>query len=1115
MTSKAIQHLRSYRLPTRRDTVRRTEGSLLAFVIVILLCGSFLVFFAKTRDGVPRDTINLNLASADELADGLSLDSEIAGRLVKHRELLGRLDHVEQLGQLYVFVGKDEQARAKAAIEKETIDPNTDSAEALSARLEIPSAVARRIVTFRASLPGGVFRKPAAILKVPLIEKGVWTAFGPRLIVRHPAAVFFQFVTWVSVAGLLVILTPIVLRKAGVGGDPYLLPFSLLLAGIGAIILFSIKDPLRDTPVYVHHIIGLCLGIVAMMAGALYPVQKRRNLRKYTYPWALGGVALLGLLRAFGSGPESVRLSLFGIQPVEIIKLLLVLFTAAYLTTRADLLSDAQHRWHDPPLKGPLAKLHLETPRWRDLGPLLGMYGLALALFLVVRDLGPALLLFGAFVSTMYVCSGRGGLALTGVGLMLLGFVLAWVLKIGVVPVRISMWASPWNNPHPYGMQLGQSYWAMASGGWSGSGLGLGSPGLMPRGGSDLVFASVAEELGLVGALTVLVLFTLLVWRGLKAAIGAQHPFDRALAVGLTALLFCQVFLIVAGVTGFMPLTGITLPFVAHGNSSLVADFFLIGLLRGISAPTGNVPEPASPVFLRAARNYAVAAAIALFGFIGVYRLMSIQAIHADEVAGNLIRTPDADFQPRDKINPRLLAVQRAITRGSIYDRNGRVLATSRLDEISRELEADSVKSRSFFHKGRYYPRGADLVHLVGYIDPAVGGPAHAEKDFDPQLRGFTNFSELLPEYRAKDLPGWLTGVTPRHGQNLVLTVDADMQHSAMVALKRHAAKNKDSVIGKPKNRGALVAVDPQTGDVLVSASIPTFDPNTLTLERWQELQADANDGAAQFDRSQIGYYPPGSTMKVVTGSIGLQAGVSPEFTCDHVLENLRWNYKGVGYGRKALADDKGDPPHGRLKMPEAMRVSCNLYFANLAMQLGTDRFYGALYGEGGWGFSKVPTTQTFASALPYNGFGQGMVLATPAEMARVSATIASGGSMPRLRTWRELKDEKGKVVTRNGPAGAAHPISPENARLVGDMMRSVVTGGTARGVFDDLPVQVAGKTGTAQTESGDKQPHSWFIGFAPYGKPTIAFACVLENGGYGKRGAAPAVRDFLGAVWR
>src|SRR5262249_50072838 len=148
------------------------------------------------------------------------------------------------------------------------------------------------------------------------------------------------------------------------------------------------------------------------------------------------------------------------------------------------------------------------------------------------------------------------------------------------------MWRSPFANAHPNGMQLGQAYWALASGGVEGSGLGLGMPETVPRSGSDLAFVSWVEETGMLGGWLALVVYVLLVWRGLRIALQTRNDFDRALAFGLTALLGLQSLLILAGVTGLLPLTGISLPFLSYGNSALVANFVLIGLLRGISAET-------------------------------------------------------------------------------------------------------------------------------------------------------------------------------------------------------------------------------------------------------------------------------------------------------------------------------------------------------------------------------------------------------------------------------------------------------------------------------------------------------------------------------------------------
>ncbi len=1106
-------------MPSRDRTrgIERHEGSLLIFALLILVSGALLAFLAKTRDGVPTGAINLNTASADDIAVALESDPVLAARLVEQRTRLNGFVSVQQAARASVFISREEAARARFALDAGLRDVNAADGQEFAKVLGVPLPVGKRIAAYRDSIPGGRFKKPQDMLRVPILEDRSVASLGSRVYVQHPAAVFWQFLRYGIFAAILFIAAPIFLRKAGVGGDPFLLPISLLLGGLGVLELFSIKDPLRDAPLYTHHIQGICLGVAVLAAAAILPTRSRRNLRHYTYVWALLAILLLVALRFMGHGPESVRINLSlpllgDFQPVEVIKILLVLFTAGYLTLRGDLLAEALHKWRPPLPKGWAAKWGISVPRWQDMGPLLGMYAVALMLFLVVRDMGPALLLFGAFVSTLYMATGRTGIVWAGLGMMLLGGFAAYSLHVGVLPVRVDMWLSPWANTHKNGMQYGQALWAMASGGEEGSGWGLGSPGTVPVVESDLIFAGLGEELGLIGILCILTLYVLLVWRGMRIALEAQNDFDRLLATGLTALLACQTFLIVAGVTGLLPLTGITLPFIARGNTSLVMDFLLLGLLRGISAPTGSVPIGSSkPIFRRTARHFVTATAVGLLGFIGIGRLFWVHVIAADNLAGNTIRTPDSDNIVRAKINPRLLSVERAIARGSIYDRKNRVVATSRLDELSKALPDDPARANRLFVKGaRYYPYGPYLAHLVGYLDPALGGPVSLEKDYNAELRGFARYSELLGDYRNKDTP-WLR---KRAGRDLVLTVDAEMQETVHRSLKQRVATLIDRRTGKPKRSAALVVLDPQTGEVIASVTLPTFDPNGMKPDAWRAIQADQDGSHILLDRSRYGYYPPGSALKVATAAAGLEAGLDPLFVCGHTATNLHWNYGGKFYARRALSDDAHDlSGHGPIKMARAMKVSCNLYFANLGMQLGVERLYHAYADADQWAFSRVKSRVRFAQDLPTNAFGQGTMLANTTEMARMAATVANHGAMKMpyyVREVREPRELGGKPVKTFTGRAMGQPLSAANADIVAAMMRSVVTEGTARGVFDSIPVDVAGKTGTAQTEQGDKEPHSWFVGFTPFSRPQFAFACVIENGGYGKQGAAPAIRDWL-----
>ena len=1092
---------------------RRTEGSLLFFVLVVLGVGFLLVFLARTRHGLPERAVNVNTATAQQLALALEIDPQVAEMLVDRRRHHG--DYLSVRAFTTEPLVRDPVARRRIAqvAERTRLDLNSAGIPELERVLGLPRAAARRVAAWRVGPPARQIASAEALVRIPLFEPG---AAAPRLIVRHPAQVFWSaLLRCVSIA-VLFVLVPALMRRAGVRGDPFLIPFALMLSGLGVLALFSLRDPLREAAYFDHHVEGMWLGLAALLAGALIPARTSRvrwaparsNLRRYTYVWALLAIALTAALWLFGHGPEGVRLALGFFQPVEVIKTLLMLFVAGYLADRGDALSDAMHRWRPPLLRSWLRWRGFAGWRWEDFGPLAGIYGLALALFLIVRDLGPAILLFGAFIATLYLASGRPAVLAAGIILLAAGAWTANALHVGVVPVRVDMWRAPWDNPHPNGAQLGQALWAMASGGIWGTGLGLGDPDTLPRGRDDLIFAVLGEELGLIGGMVVLALYALLVSRGFRAALHAENDFDRLLAAGLTSLLAGQAFLIVAGVTGLLPLTGITLPFVSYGNTSLAVDFFLLGLLRGISSPSGSVPVGApAPVFRQGIGFLGTASAVALLGLVGIGRLAWVQAVRADEIAGRSVRTPDADGVRRPKINPRLLAMEQQIERGSIYDRDGRVLATSRLDEISKALEGRSEEARRRFRAGRYYPLGPAAAHLVGYLDPSVGGPVGIERDHNATLRGFARYSELVSDYRAKDLPRWLTGRAPRHGGDVVLTLDAELQAASYTILREAAAGRRDLRTGRPKNQAAVVILDPSTGETLVSVSTPSFDPNGLTSAAWRHLNADPGGESRLFDRARFGLYPPGSTLKVATAAAALEAGIEPAYDCNHVIRDLHWTFQGRAFFRRQLRDDRGDPPHNVIRMARAVEKSCNLYFARLGLRLGAPLLHEAFSSR--FGLRGTPSLAVFAADLPENAFGQGTMTATPTEMARIAAAVANRGIMMEPILVRR----SGAQVS--APAAMGRPLGDLNARRLWEMMRQVVRTGTAAGVFDALPVEVAGKTGTAQTDRGDRQPHSWFIGYAPYSQPRLAFACILEHGGYGKRGAAPAVRDVLAQALR
>ena len=259
-------------------------------------------------------------------------------------------------------------------------------------------------------------------------------------------------------------------------------------------------------------------------------------------------------------------------QPAEFGKILIVIFLASYLSSKRELLAAGSGR--------------LGMPRAKDLGPLLLAWGASLAVLFLEKDLGASLLFFGVFVVMVWMASGRAGYLVVGAILFVAGAVLAYV-ALNHVQLRVEYWLHALNpaTVHDIGYgQLAQGWFALASGGLVGTGLGQGSPTLIPYVGSDFIFAAFGEELGMVGAAGLLLLYLVLIGRGLRIGIERSDVFGKLLATGLTTVIALQTFAIVGGVTRLIPLTGVPLPLVSYGGSSRVATFVMLALLVRISA---------------------------------------------------------------------------------------------------------------------------------------------------------------------------------------------------------------------------------------------------------------------------------------------------------------------------------------------------------------------------------------------------------------------------------------------------------------------------------------------------------------------------------------------------
>ena len=366
-----------------------------------------------------------------------------------------------------------------------------------------------------------------------------------------------------------------VLVAARFAGDQVLLPIAAVLAALGLVLVQRLAPALAGRQLaWVLLGLALCLGIALGL-------RDLGVLHRYRYLWALAGLGLVAATFFFGVdvGGSGDRLWL-GIgplvfQPSELLKVLLVVFLASYLEERRELLARAVYRL------GPL-----RLPPLPYLGPLVVMWAISLALLVAQRDLGAALLFFGIYLAMLYMASGKASYVLAGLALFLAGSWVAWRV-FPHVQTRVGAWLNPWAQAASSGYQTVQGLLAFASGGVFGVGLGYGYPGYIPAVHTDFVLAAIGEEMGLAGALAVLALYLLLVYRGFHIALRAHDPFAQLMAAGLTATLALQTMIIVAGNLKVVPLTGITLPFVSYGGSSLVTNFLIIGILLRISWKTG------------------------------------------------------------------------------------------------------------------------------------------------------------------------------------------------------------------------------------------------------------------------------------------------------------------------------------------------------------------------------------------------------------------------------------------------------------------------------------------------------------------------------------------------
>lgn len=795
-----------------------------------------------------------------------------------------------------------------------------------------------------------LFLQAAALVLAPSARRAAW------ILARDPLQPLALAVTWLAAA----VLTSRAAARLRPDTDPTLLPVAYLLSGWGILAIW------RVSPVFAwRQAAWLWVASLALLLVLRGPPDLRW-LRRYRYLWLSAGLLTIGLTLFLGTSPTGTEPKLWlgccGLyfQPSEPLRLLLVAFLASFLGERLS------GHWGErqPGLIPALA-------------PLLFVWGLSVALLFVQRDLGTGSLFLIVLAVLLYLASGRREVLLAALGLTVAGGVLGY-LSLALVRSRLDTWINPWSDPSGASYQTVQGLISLASGGVFGRGPGLGSPGFVPLVHSDMIFTVVVEESGLLGGLAVLGLLAFLVQRGLRLALARRGPFDSILAAGIALTIGLQSMLILGGTLRLLPLTGVTLPFLSYGGSSLVTNFIGLGLLMA-TRPGG---------FGRVALGRRLAGTqIGLSTvWVGLALLMGWWTlVRASELAGR------GD-------NPRRARAELYSRRGSILDRQGEVLA---------ETEGERGGYR------RWYAEVGGAA-VLGYDSPRYGS-AGVEDTLDPWLRGEAGYPPL-EVFRSRLLRG-----VPPDGLSARLTLDAEIQRAAATALAA--------------GPGAAIVLEAKTGSILALASAPGFDPAQIDQD-WPALSGRLD--APLLNRAVQGLYQPGAVLGPLWVAWGERLGVvhSGEavagFTAPVLVDGHRLSCAfsppeamvgtmstALRYGCPVALTTLGDLL-GRTALEEAA----------LAFGLGeapTEDLASA----------HPPAIERILEGGDLTQFtaGQGELLVSPLQVARAFAALAGGGFLPRPRLISEIESADGGWL----PWGRGEePVSAVPPDIAGGILQEV-----------------------------------------------------------------------------
>ncbi len=874
-----------------------------------------------------------------------------------------------------------------------------------------------------------------------------------------------------------------VVRKVARRADPVLLPAAALLSALGFAVIWRLKPDLA-----VEQVTWLGVGLVAFVL-TLVLIRDDRMLDAYTYTIGLAGLILLllpivpGLGRTINGARLWVAIGPISFQPAEFGKVLIVIFLASYLADKREMLAAGSGRF--------------SLPRAKDLGPLMIAWATSLAVLFLEKDLGASLLYFAVFVVMLWIASGRPMFLIVGLALFVVG---AWIgyLALSHVQLRVDYWLNALDPDKVYQLgygQLAQGWFGMASGGIVGTGLGLGSPTLIPYAATDFIFAAIGEELGLLGTSAVLLIYLALIGRSLRVGGRARRRVRQA--------------------ARHRPHDDRRRPDVRDRGRRDAADpadrhHAAVRLVRRIE-PGRELRDPGAPdprvggAVVPEGRHVNRRIRRLGVGLVALIGLLFLQVSYIQVFAAGRIAADPANAR-------RQIIAEYKVERGQIITADGTVIALS-----------EPTGANASLRYVRRYPEGPLFAGITGFYSQ-VYGRTELEQSMNTYLAGDA------PELAVSTLADLVLG-RPKKGGHVITTINARLQRVAAVALGTQP--------------GAVVAMDPRNGDVLAMVSNPTFDPNELSSQdlaevraAWERLNADPQ--TPLLSRANDELFPPGSTFKMVTASAALENGYGLDsvWPNPHELDLPLTDATIQNFGGETC------PGGATTTLLTAFTHSCNVIFGEVGLQLEADALSEQAHAYGfcptdppeetgcleptipfaiPFATGRFPTASYFEGndpLLAISAIGQDNDLANPLQMALVASAIANRGVMMSPRLVTQIRDPQGRIIRRFDPEPYGQPISEKTATDMRTMMVNVVASGT--GTAAQIPgTVVAGKTGTAQHGGPDSAPHAWFVCFAPAGPgevPTIAVAVIVLDGGSlgseatGGQVAAPIARQVLEA---